>query len=361
MIFDQKRKMTTTKELLLHIYRNRFLIDTIKHHNRSDQQRRDVGCCIERISRYDHWYTAEQMLSNKHDQQAHTNLLIDKLKRGIHVPFTEKSIAMICRRVDDLEQFKYLYQVKRNSFLGGDLVQSACKAGNLQIIKLLLDQEHPIKLSTEGSYLSALKHGHQHVLQFLIDHRIMFPIDEMTSQFKLVPISFGMIKAAKWLKANYRSTSIEYNQYLDSLELALDDFLVRHPHQLNNLSYINRYLKGKMMLQGLGITEMLELEMEDQQIHIEKTMDAMNTGTNAFTSYRIFKHVRLEDLPTVIQMFSGEREQAMEYAMMREDSDAVSVIMLMRDNDYPIPLNSFTPYTIKSEQVCYTRTTRRTL
>ncbi|EGG22177.1 hypothetical protein DFA_04295 [Cavenderia fasciculata] len=133
------------KELIIMIFRNRYLKEMIFNFDRSEQQKQDrYSISITRVYRYDDWYSADHMIRHRH-----FGLLINKLQRGISVAFTNKSIELICQEVKDTEQWRALYQLKRSSFVGANLVWCACLGGNIEIIQTLLEQEHPVRLSTQ--------------------------------------------------------------------------------------------------------------------------------------------------------------------------------------------------------------------
>ncbi|EGG13401.1 hypothetical protein DFA_11162 [Cavenderia fasciculata] len=132
------------------------------------------------LIKYDEWNCVYDLVTH-----GHIGVLVDKIKLGKKddLIFKEyKSIVehgqsdqysidkvtkIICRKVIDSQSFNTIYTTFQNYFTSPKLIKTACQAGNLDICKILLNQTHPIKLSTNGAYLGAIKGGHLNILEFL--------------------------------------------------------------------------------------------------------------------------------------------------------------------------------------------------
>ncbi|EGG19079.1 hypothetical protein DFA_02325 [Cavenderia fasciculata] len=173
---------TSTFETIL---RNKYLFSQVKYWiRRLEEEDHDKRTDLPRIYHYDHWSRVSDMLRN-----GHVGLLMDKLKRNINVSFSNDTVELICLKVKDLVNFKIL------SFIGENLVGCACRAGNPEIVKILLEQEYPTPLPTGACFQQAMSKGRYEVLTLLLARGLKYNKRYDTSRFG----TFKFIESLDWL------------------------------------------------------------------------------------------------------------------------------------------------------------------
>ncbi|EFA83528.1 hypothetical protein PPL_02593 [Heterostelium album PN500] len=83
-----------------------------------------------------------------------------------------------------------------------DLISNACRAGNIEIVKILLNQTSPIQLKRDGAFKGALIGGHVEILDYLVKNGID-PINELDKKIMDDLINYPKIQSIEWLFAKF--------------------------------------------------------------------------------------------------------------------------------------------------------------
>ncbi|EGG17371.1 hypothetical protein DFA_08366 [Cavenderia fasciculata] len=115
------------------------------------------------LQQYNEWKDAEKIVYYNH-----LSMLSDKIDRHEELEFSPKSIELICERVVDFKLFLKIYHSQQSLFTLDNLLYYSCIGGNLDIVKLLLNQSTPCVLSRYQLHTASIIGGHQHILKYLI-------------------------------------------------------------------------------------------------------------------------------------------------------------------------------------------------
>ncbi|EGG20702.1 hypothetical protein DFA_00563 [Cavenderia fasciculata] len=183
------------------ILRNKYLFSQVKYWiRRLDEEDHNKRTDLPRIYHYDHWSRVSDMLRN-----GHVGLLMDKLKRNINVSLSNDSVELICLKVKDLNNFKILYTLYQKSFVGENLVGCACRAGNPEIVEILLVQEYPTPLPPGACFQQAMSKGRYQVLPLLLARGLKYNNRYDTSRFG----TFKFIQSLDWLREKEKEKDME--------------------------------------------------------------------------------------------------------------------------------------------------------
>ncbi|EGG20329.1 hypothetical protein DFA_07453 [Cavenderia fasciculata] len=173
---NQNNTTTTTTTLFFSIIKNNFL--TKKIFNEQKKQRLDrwghtfaltiKAFATVRKWKYDDWIDLEDMCRNGYHR-----LLYDKIvgssssKKSSCMRVTESGVLVLCSTLTDYSLFVEIYNRRREWFVHRLVIANACKAGNMQIIKLLMAQTEPRVLPRDLAIEQACEGGHLNVLEYL--------------------------------------------------------------------------------------------------------------------------------------------------------------------------------------------------
>ncbi|EGG25346.1 hypothetical protein DFA_03595 [Cavenderia fasciculata] len=310
-----------------------------------------------RVHRYDHWHTANQML-----EHGHVGLLLDKINRGIVVPFQgNQAIELICEKVTDYDMFMQFYNLKRKSFLSKHLVSCAIKGGNIRIVTTLLDQVDPITLCTDNAYVVAVYSGRLDVLKLLVKRKVSYfatDVDRILIRDAIDAMeAFDFLKKSKQFKKTIPNAKKAELYNVKSSEPHFDtfikypDFLKRHPHMLDNIPYLTEYIR--LLQCGLHVL-CVKHELADPKINIQDllNLDQFDSQLSQHVKPALVQYASLEDMPTIIRSLNftalGYR-QIFEAAAARQDEDAHLVVKLLHDSGMAIP-NYWNGYKVGSQK-----------
>ncbi|EGG25344.1 hypothetical protein DFA_03593 [Cavenderia fasciculata] len=323
-----------------------------------------------RVYRYDHWHTANQMLEHNH-----VGLLLDKINRGMVVPFQgNQAIELICEKVTDYDMFMQLYNLKRDAFLSQHLVSCAIKGGNVRIVQTLLDRITPMTLCTYNAYVMAVYHGRLDVLKLLIERKVEYcdwdiflNIEYLESGRRRDLSRYGIqsdvimirdatdaMEAFDFLKNNeqFKSTVPHYIfPRLTSAQgnfgplILYEEFLKRHPHMLDNRPYLTKYIR---LLQSSDRRyshsnphsrfECVKHELLDPRLNIRYLL--LDHDTTEWSKKKaLIQYGRLDDMPAIIRSLHTEIDGSdiFEAAVSRKDENAHLVVELLLSRGMSIP------------------------
>ncbi|EGG25343.1 hypothetical protein DFA_03592 [Cavenderia fasciculata] len=317
-----------------------------------------------RVYRYDHWHTANQML-----EYGYGGLLLDKINRGIVVPFQgNQAIELICEKVTDYDMFMQFYNLKRDAFLSKHLVSCAIKGGNVRIVQTLLDQITPMTVCTDNAYVMAVYHGRLDVLKLLIERKVEYCAGDISRSLQLLDSGwtsndlscYGLrldtltirdatdaMAAFNFLKNSKQFKSIPdvFNQGPDFNErkgnfgpfVRYEEFLKRHPHMLDNRPYLTEYIRLLQSGSSFGRSKLQRIkhELSDPKLNIQ---DLLKDKTTKWYKIRaLIKCGSLDDMPAIIRSIDIGGPEVFDEAVSRKDENAHLVVELLLSSGMSIP------------------------
>ncbi|EFA83535.1 hypothetical protein PPL_02600 [Heterostelium album PN500] len=141
--------------------------------------------------KYHHWLDVSNMILENPHSNTYPYLLLDKLKHPIYrdsIRFTNYDARVLCRSVRDYQLFHSIYRLKQRYFIGAGVVESACSGGNLEIVKLLVNQVDPVALPLDGAMDSAIDKGHTDIVLYLHRHVISksLPVEQQCNYKRII-------------------------------------------------------------------------------------------------------------------------------------------------------------------------------
>ncbi|EFA86029.1 hypothetical protein PPL_01262 [Heterostelium album PN500] len=196
------------KEICLRkVFKNKVLLQKILKHVSEDINGHSVQDEIFLFSKrkYNHWNKAYEMINNNH-----IGLIVDKIKTGQYFEISSYDLSIFCIKVTDLNQFMLVYNKYRDTlFLSKDLISNACRAGNIEIVKILLNQTFPILLKRDGAFKGALLGGHIEILDYLLENGID-PVNELDEKLMDSILHHTKCQSIDWLFAKFGEDVIMY-------------------------------------------------------------------------------------------------------------------------------------------------------
>ncbi|EFA75907.1 hypothetical protein PPL_10479 [Heterostelium album PN500] len=101
------------------------------------------------------------------------SLMADRIKKGDSLYFSSSIAVELCGRVTDADIFTTVYNAKRFYFTDPECLKTAITKGNINAVRILLDQHKPVNLSNHFTFdtlmLFTLTTSQYHIAEFLID------------------------------------------------------------------------------------------------------------------------------------------------------------------------------------------------